>query len=387
VARLSVVLYLASLALLPWSWFPPFPWLHEHAQWSDVVFAAAAAAWALERWRAGARPRLRSLHGAVAAYLAAAALSLLFADPRPAPGPAKLLGMAELAALMVVTSDLASRAPLAAAMARATAATTLLTALAALLGEALFLGGVPTPLVGAYGDLLPGSYARAQAGLTHPNLLASYCVFAWGVTARAGSALPAWLLVLTRAALLLAAGLTFSRSILALLLTILVVRASHPARRRAALVFALVALAVVAALHVLPLEVDPTRPLEARQGEGLSSRGQAFLSSLATLRERPLTGVGPGASPGRKDGAPFDAHFTPLNVAATLGLPALVAFLAIPVLLWRGRSRPTDLAVWGALAGMGLEALTGDVEDFRHLWMLFGLAAAGSAATAEGTRF
>ena len=30
--RAVLVLYLTSLALLPWAWFPPFPWLHEHAQ-------------------------------------------------------------------------------------------------------------------------------------------------------------------------------------------------------------------------------------------------------------------------------------------------------------------------------------------------------------------
>jgi hypothetical protein len=75
-----------------------------------------------------------------------------------------------------------------------------------------------------------------------------------------------------------------------------------------------------------------------------------------------------------REGVPCDAHFTPLNVAATLGLPALAAFLAIPVLLWRGRVRPADLATWGGLAGIGLDALAQDVEDFRHLWVLFGLA-------------
>ena len=74
---------------------------------------------------------------------------------------------------------------------------------------------------------------------------------------------------------------------------------------------------------------------------------------------------------------PCDAHFTPLNVAATLGLPALAALVAVPILLWRRRSRPTDLAVWGGLAGLALDALAQDVEDFRHLWVLFGMAAAG----------
>ena len=49
-------------------------------------------------------------------------------------------------------------------------------------GLALFYAGVETPLVGGYGDLLPSrSYARVQAGLYHPNLLARYCIFAAAV--------------------------------------------------------------------------------------------------------------------------------------------------------------------------------------------------------------
>ena len=39
--RILLALYLAALALLPWSWFPPFPWLHEHAQWRNAEGAPA----------------------------------------------------------------------------------------------------------------------------------------------------------------------------------------------------------------------------------------------------------------------------------------------------------------------------------------------------------
>ena len=62
------------------------------------------------------------------------------------------------------------------------------------------------------------------------------------------------------------------------------------------------------------------------------------------------------------DGQPFDAHCTPLNVAATLGLPALAGFALIPFALWRSRSRPLDRATWGMLAGLALDALGQDVE-------------------------
>ncbi len=42
--------------------------------------------------------------------------------------------------------------------------------------------------------------------------------------------------------------------------------------------------------------------------------------------------------------------------------------------LWRARARPTDLALWGMLAGIGLDGLGQDVEDFRHVWVALGLA-------------
>jgi hypothetical protein len=72
------------------------------------------------------------------------------------------------------------------------------------------------------------------------------------------------------------------------------------------------------------------------------------------------------------DGRPFEAHCTPLNVAATLGAPAALALLAMPVLLWRRRGRPLERSAWGALLGLGVDALAQDVEDFRHVWLFLG---------------
>ena len=106
-----------------------------------------------------------------------------------------------------------------------------------------------------------------------------------------------------------------------------------------------------------------------------SSRYQAASSSLDTLKAHPILGSGLGTSPGHYHGTSFDSHCTPINIAATLGLPALVAFSAMLTLLWRIRKRPTDVALWSGFAGLALDALAQDVEDFRHVWVLFGLAA------------
>jgi hypothetical protein len=303
-------------------------------------------------------------------YLAAAALSLLHADPMPAAGPAKLLGHASLVAWAALTSDLATRVSVTPS-ARVVAVASLLVSAAAVTGVALALAGVPTSLTGTYGDLRPGAYARAQAGFTHPNLLASFCVFASALVARDDAALPRTLRRTALVALWIAVVLTFSRGLLALVLAALVRRKNA---RSASVLFAVAAVALIVSLTVWHVSIDPLRPWEARLDPGPSPRWEGLLTSIETVREHPLLGAGPGSAAGRVKGAPFDAHCTPVNVAATLGLPALAAFVAIPVALWRRRPRPTDLATWGGLAGVGLDALATDVEDFRHVWVLLGLA-------------
>src|SRR5204862_6345961 len=96
-------LYLLTLILLPWSWFPPFPWLHEHAQWSDAVFAVTTVLWVIERWQHRPWPRLRSFHAGLALYFLVALLSALLAAPRPRTSAPKLLGVAELCTLAFIT--------------------------------------------------------------------------------------------------------------------------------------------------------------------------------------------------------------------------------------------------------------------------------------------
>ncbi len=373
-SRVTEWLYLASLALLPWAAVPAFPWLHPRAQWSDLVFALAAALWAADLWRRGVWPKLGAAHAGMAQYLVMATLSLLFADPRPPSGAAKLLGLGLLAAMAVVSADVIPRIGVA-VVARTIAATTLASAAAALLGVGLFFAGVATPFVGRYGDLVPGDYARAQAGLPHPNLLASFCVFAYGVVARNDAGLSLRFRRLTTSALVLTSLLTFSRGTLALALAFLVHHADTRRRRRRTALASVLFVTLLATLNVTNVRLDPTRPWEIRLLETPSSRRQALTSSLVTLREHPWFGTGPGTSPGAWDGYPWDAHCTVLNVAATLGLPALAGLLLVPIALWRSRPRPTDLATWGMLAGFGLESVGHDVEDFRHVWVAFGLAA------------
>jgi hypothetical protein len=381
-SRLVLLFYLASLALLSWGWFPPFPLSEHNAQWGDAVFAATAVLWAIDKWREGRRPRLDPAQAATGLYFAAAALSLIFASPDKWSGSLKLLGVGELGLLAIITSDIASRPAIREAIARVVAVNSIVVCLAAVGGLLLFYAGIRTRLVGTYGDLVASPwYARAQAGLIHPNLLASYCIFAASAIAHSGRGLSVRLRRAAQAALWITVALTFSRAMLGFVLAALVRSADTRRRRVAASACAVVFALAIVSLSIWNLSLDPADPLSARFDESAAtSRWQTVTTSLRTLVANPLFGGGLATSPGRYRGMPFDAHLTPLNIAATMGLPALVAFTSIFVILWRGSDRAADLAIWSGFAGLALDALASDIEDFRHLWVMIGLAAASQAS-------
>lgn len=222
-------------------------------------------------------------------------------------------------------------------------------------------------------------YARVQAATYNPNLLASFCIFASAVVTRRESELPVWLRRIAVCALWITVCLTFSRGILGFVLAATMRGAGTPRRRRVTVVCGLVLAGTIMGLTLANPSINPARPLELHFMNAHSSRYQAASSSLVTVMRHPLFGNGLGTSPGEYLGQPMDAHLTPINIAGTLGLPALVAFSSLLVLLWRGRRRPLDMALWGGFAGLTLDALALDVEDFRHVWVLLGLAAADAS--------
>jgi len=188
--------------------------------------------------------------------------------------------------------------------------------------------------------------------------------------------LPVWLRRITLAALLITVCLTFSRGIFGFALAAVIRGANTTFRRRVAAAFAVVCVGIVISLTVWNPSINPAHPLDLSFQSVDSSRYQAATSSLTTLLHHPLFGSGLGTSPGLYRGAPFDSHLTPLNIAATLGLPALISFVFQITIAWRRRLLPTDLCIWGGLAGLALDGLAQDIEDFRHLWVAIGLSGA-----------
>lgn len=337
----------------------------------------------IERWRLGDWPRLRPYHVGLALYFLITCLSLL-ASPKPRSGLPKLLGIAELCTLAFITSDLASRAGVSRNIARAIAITSLTTAGVAVAGLLLFYAGVSTPLIGIYGELEPSPwYARVQAGTHNPNLLASFCIFAAAIVARRDSGLPVALRRLALGALWVTVLLTFSRGIIGFIAAALIRNAATPRTRKLAAVAYVAAICLILAATIWKPSIDPSHPLETHLEQSPSTRLQAATSSLVTLAMNPILGSGLGTHPGVARGLAFDAHLTPLNISATLGLPALIVFTFLIASLWRRRRRPSDVAIWAGLAGLALDGLAQDIEDFRHLWVAIGLADAGYEAHQE----
>ena len=380
VERPAFALYLLALAALGFKWLSPLSSYQENAGWTDVFVALAAAAWVVERGVARELPRLRLIHLALALWIGAGLLSLAFADAK-GTGARNVLLLVELAVLAVLTSEFARDRKNLQAIVVVIAGVSLVSAGLAAIGLGLFYAGETTSLLGAYGEQFEPSdlYARVTAGFESAPLLASFCIFASAVVARDDSPLPRRLTTVTQVALSALVLFTFSRGALAFFVA-MGIRAAHRhsgavTARRLTVVMVLSAVAILAFLSVGRLHVDPAHPASSTyEVPDPGNRREAFDTGLDTLADHPLTGKGPGTFVSVNRGYPFRAHFTPLNVAATMGLPALAALIFLVVVLWRERRRPTPIATWTGLLGLAIDGLAQDIEHFRHVWVMIGLA-------------
>jgi O-Antigen ligase len=372
--------YLLAVALLPFRWLSPLEGFYSNSQWTDVLVAVAAGLWLLERIRDHDIARaFRLWQVPLGVYLVLACASMAVAEPGFGGSWKTVLLMTELGVLAVITADFAGKPVRRRLIAWVIVASALATVALGAIALVLFYADVPNGLVGSYGEQLVPSdlYTRVRAGFDSPPLLASFCIFASGVAASRDAGLSTRLRVPTQVSLGVLCLVTLSRAFIGFLFAV-VIRLSAELRGRPRIlvpvVGAVVCVGILAALSVGRLHLNPVEPSTIEYVvPDPGNRREAFTTSLETLGDHPLLGVGPGAFPGLNNGLPFRAHLTPLNVAATLGLPALLALSAMVWLLWRSRQRPTDIALWSALAGIALDGLVGDVDHYRHLWILIGL--------------
>ena len=233
--RLARILYLAKRSpSSPGGRSCASPGLHENAQWSDVAFALTAAAWAAGLVASRRVPRFRAVHAGLALYLGWAVVSLLAASPRAASGPAKLLGVAMLVAPVRrhLRHD-GPPGPAAGLVGRTLAATSLLTAAAAVVGVALsYVREDHAPRRHLRRPAAAGrSPAPRPASRTPTSSRAGACSPRAPWPARTPGLSRSWRR-LAQAALAITVVLTTSRAILAFALAAAIRGATTPFRRR-----------------------------------------------------------------------------------------------------------------------------------------------------------
>jgi hypothetical protein len=381
--RPSFVLYLVALGLLPLKWWSPFA--HEQAGWTDLFMAAATVAWAIEGIATRRPLRLRAPHYALAAYLLAVAVSGL-AAPHRSTAALNVLITAELVAIAVLTADFARVASGRRAISRVTYAVVLVAALEAAIGLLLFYLGHQTSLAdGNSVYFKPSSlYTRVAAGFYSAPLLGSFCISASAILALPDNGLSRRASCVGQLLLGMLVLSTVSRSAIAFAIAFAVREATRRRSARARTVAIAVVIAgatLLTLLTVLPLSLDPLRP--ASTPAGINGRLADIESAPSVVVRHPLLGEGPGTLTAAWHGVPRRPHFTPLNVAATTGIPSLIALVALLIVLWRRRSRPTNMAIWSGLLGLGFDGLAQDVDHFRHVWIMLGLADADRAPRAR----
>jgi hypothetical protein len=379
--RPAFALYLLALAAFPFKWLSPFT--YAQAGWIDVLLAVATAAW-VGTWLFSRKPIcIRPVHLALAGYLLWTCVSgVVTSEPRSVSAQNVLIAF-ELAALMGMTSDFGRSDAGRRLIAQAIFLVVVITAVETAVGLALFYAGAHSSLVAGYSSYFKSSslYTRVSAGFYSPPLLGSFCIFASGVVAMRQAGLSARMRRAAQIALWLIVLTTVSRAVIGFAVAF-ILRCTQltSGRARGRQIAALIGIAGVLAmilLTVVPLSLDPLKPSSTQSTT--NSRLKTIETSATTFSHHLLAGAGPGSLTAVQDGAPVRAHFTPLNVAATTGLPAVIALTTFVALLWRRRGRPTDAAIWTALLGLAIDGLGQDIEHFRHVWLMLGLADADRA--------
>jgi hypothetical protein len=371
----ATIAWLAAVGALAVRWGSPLAGFYERAILADVLIGVAAVLFVWEVLNGRIRFRWRPWHFWLAAYAGWIAVAAL-ASPDSSEGLKTFVLVAELSVFAVITACLAEPPRAARALGRVTLAAVAFTFAVTLIALAAFYAGHDTGLIGHYGDIAPSSrYARVRAGFESAPLLASWCIAASAVLAWPRCELPPRWRLAGQCALALVVVTTLSRAVLAFGLALVIRWAAASPERARKVVVAGAAVAVVTVLALLTVGNLRTSPLSYDISQPGARRETAIVAWRAT-RAHPLVGVGPSNQPGFVYGQGLRrAHVTPLNVAATAGLPALIALAGLAVALWRGRTRPTDIAIWSGLAALLLDGLTLDIDHFRHVWLLIGLAA------------
>ncbi|HEU0130579.1 MAG TPA: O-antigen ligase family protein [Mycobacteriales bacterium] len=328
------------------------------------------AAWALRLLVVRDRRPLRHPAVAACAVFVLLALAATVAHPNGGTGVGVLVRYVSFAGAFVVVAD-AARDP----------------RLGARLVRAFTLACAGAAVAGIYGFAVL-RYDRARGPLEDPNDLAFFLVAAvpLAVALARSTRHRRWYGVV--ALLLAGIAATLSRgAVVALVVVVLWALAAGWLRPRTAALTSLVAVAAIVLLSVLvPALVESAlTQKKAVASSNVSSRRLRWAAAGDMTLDSPLLGLGPAGFrlnyqryQGGRDTTFVGgdvAHEMYLEVSSELGVPALVAFLLVLALPWRGS--PPEYR--GAMTGMGVAALFLTEQYFLPLWLVAGLMVAATA--------
>jgi hypothetical protein len=429
-------LWAAYLLVLPFQRVWVLPWLGPKLQPPEVVFLGLVTASAAMWMRGRVRWRFGVTDGAAVAWLAATLLAFAWSrEPRSRDGLIEALGAAYLVSLyftvrVTATPQLLDRFGDWCGYSAAVAS------LLGIAGSLASYAGHANPLATVTVTPIPylGHAARAQAFTTGPQMLASIILMAIPLFI-AGRMNRGWRRRDRALVLLLALGLgaTVSKTGICVAAALSVMwacagrRPEHSSRGSHARVWAAVAISSIVTCvfvlgsHVMVLREDAVPRMSTAQlvgGSPLASfrwRDEAWVvmpttylfnkqASLQAIERSWPVGVGPAGQPAFTVGLQHEGRFpqsiwlitphsTYAGTAAELGAAGVAALLLILVgggltinrlLADAARPRWEAAAYAGAGAAFLIEAISTDLLNCRHYWLLFAVMAARMDSRSAG---
>ena len=358
----TTILIVIGIILLPLQIWPVMP--APGMQLADIVFAIALVQFV------AARRDLPAVQISIpiAGFAAGAAVSAIVGG-----GFVKLLGHFELAAIgwMAACASAAG----ARSMRRALVIASAIAAASAVAGAIAYYTGFDSPLLNVYGQLIRDDYPRVRGIMVGANMaafvIATGFLLLWFEPALIPCIRARRVIYIIGAIALL---FTFSRTLVALA----VVLAGGELWRRGApgwmrLAWVMASLAAAAALWISIRYQVVLNPLEPWMVAVLDADGTRFAiwrDAAVSISENPIFGIGPGNR--FADGWP--AHNTWINLWAILGILPLAAFAYLSTASLVAAARYRLCGVACALIVALINSLHMDIEDMRHVWLLFGIA-------------
>jgi len=395
--------FVASLSF-PSLFRPAF--LGSSVQISDLIFLIALFFWVVAVARGLRTIRWSRVYLPLATYAVAVSVSTIVSadvslSRAKLPGKLYLIGIAVLA-FNIVGSTTVFKKILQAWIAAAT-----LSLLLCVIGIILFYAGVKDPALNlvvypTFGSLPVGNYPRISGFFYFPAMLCNFLSVSWMFAILMISV--GWLKIakfrVVAGALWIVNFFTLTPGIGGIFLStgwFLNRKILSGFWRRTALILgvagAAIFLFIASVTFVAYSPTGSTVPL-ANGEVSPSHRAEAWRTAFATFLQNPVFGRGVGVAvsdarytdPSGDNQLLADAHNTYLSVLGETGLVGFLAFFSIVGFIVYGLRRKDDETEFSSVVKLCLliafadavfyQGFTGSYEDARHLWALFGIAAA-----------